>query len=159
MLAAFRWLLRLYPVSYRDEFGEEMTSVFREARSELPPALLVKISFYQREFCGVLSNALRAHFDRLFGPNIPFRRFSMKTQFRFPRSTVVLMIVIFAAVVVAISKGNTIAGGASGLALQTLVSSFLFLLLSASAVAAVVWGILHMRRRSGLHRLQNLRGN
>lgn len=81
----------------------------------------------------------------------------MKAQFRFPRSTVVLMIVIFAAVVLAITKGNSIARGASGLALQTLVSSFLFLLLSAGAIAAVIWGILHIRRRSGIHRLQNLR--
>jgi hypothetical protein len=54
------YLLCLYPGSYRDEFGAEMTSVFRDARSTLPPALAAKLSFYRREFCGLLSGALRA---------------------------------------------------------------------------------------------------
>jgi hypothetical protein len=86
-LTVYCWLLCLYPGSYRHEFGEEMTSVFHEARSALPPALAAKISFYQREFSGLLSGALCAHFDRWFGPAIPFRRFDMQPQFRFPRST------------------------------------------------------------------------
>jgi hypothetical protein len=91
MLTVYRWLLWLYPSSYRHEFAEEMTSVFRDARSELPPAraLTAKISFYRREFSGLLSGALCAHFDRLFGERlsgfgIAFRRFSMQPQFRFP---------------------------------------------------------------------------
>jgi hypothetical protein len=41
----YGWLLCLYPGSYRSEFGDEMTSIFRQARSALPPALVVKISF------------------------------------------------------------------------------------------------------------------
>ena len=36
MLTVYCWLLRLYPESHRDEFGEEMTVVFRDARSTLP---------------------------------------------------------------------------------------------------------------------------
>lgn len=84
MLTAYRWLLRLYPASHRHQFGEEMTSVFRDARSVLPPALATKISFCRREFSGLLSGALRAHFYRLFGPGIPLRRFDMKPNFVFP---------------------------------------------------------------------------
>jgi len=59
-LTVYCWLLWLYPGSYRQEFGEEMASVFRRARSELPPALVARISFYRRELCGLLSGALRA---------------------------------------------------------------------------------------------------
>jgi hypothetical protein len=52
VITIYCWLLCLYPGSSRDEFGEEMTSVLREARSALPPALAGKIRFYRREFIG-----------------------------------------------------------------------------------------------------------
>ena len=108
MLTVYCWLLCLYPRSYRREFGDEMTSVFRDARIELPPALAAKVSFYGREFCGLLSGALCAHFDRVFGPAISFPRFHMQRQFRFPRSTVFLMCMILASVVLAINKAVNI---------------------------------------------------
>jgi hypothetical protein len=88
VLTVYCWLLFLYPGTYRDDFGEEMTCGFCEARSELPPALAAKISFYRREFCGLLLGTLCAHFDRLFGPAIPFWRSFMQPQFPFSRSTV-----------------------------------------------------------------------
>jgi hypothetical protein len=149
------WLLCLYPGSYRAEFGEEMTSVFRDARSGLPPALAAKIGFYRREFCGLLSSALCAHFDRMFGAGTPFRRFDMQPQFRFPRSTVFLMLVIFAAVVLTIAKAASVAGGLA--VWPSLASVLVFMLLTMCAAAAVVWGILHTLRRSGVHRLENVR--
>jgi hypothetical protein len=150
------WLLCLYPGSYRHEFGEEMTFVFREARSELSPALAAKFSFYRREFCGLLAGSLCAHFDHLFGPGIPFRRFDMQAQFRFPRSTVFLMLVIFAGVVLTIAKASSVAGDTSGSVWPSLVSVLVFMLLTMCTAAAVVWGILHTLRRSGVHRLQNV---
>src|SRR6266403_297698 len=101
-------MLCLYPGSYRGEFAEEMTSVFRDACCALPPALAAKISFYRREFCGLLSGALCAHIGRLFGPALPFRRFSMQRQFRFPRSTVFLMCVILVGLVLAIHKAQNV---------------------------------------------------
>jgi hypothetical protein len=153
-LTAYRWLLCLYPRSYRDEFGEEMVSVFRHARSELPPAVAAKISFYWREFCGLLSGALRAHFDRLFGPAMPLRRFNMQPQFRFPRSTVFLMLVIFAGTVLTIAKAASVAGGLA--VWPSLVSVLMFMLLTMCTAAVVVWGILHTLRRSGVHRLENV---
>ena len=156
MLTVYCWLLCLYPGSHRDEFGKEMTSVFRAARSELPRALAAKISFYRREFCGLLSGALCAHFDRLFGPAIPFRRFDMRTHFRFPRSTVFLMLVILAVVVLTIVKASGVAGDRLGSVWPSLISVLAFMVLSMCSVAAVVWGILHTLRRSGVHRLQNV---
>ncbi|MGA9304107.1 MAG: hypothetical protein WBW31_01760 [Candidatus Sulfotelmatobacter sp.] len=159
VITVYRWLLCLYPGSYRHEFGAEMTSVFHEARSALAPALALKISFYRSEFCGLLLGALRAHFDRLFGPAIPFRRFNMQTQFRFPCSTVFLMLVIFAGVVLTIAKASTIVGDTSGSVWPSLISVMVLMLLSMCTAAVVVVGILHTLRRSGVHRLENVQGS
>ena len=153
-LTIYRWLLCLYPGSYREEFAEEMTSVFRDAGSELPPRLVAKISFYGREFCGLVSGALRAHLDRWLGPAIPLRRFYMQPQFRFPRSTVFLMLVIFAGTVLTISKAASVAGGLA--VWPSLVSVLAFMLLTMCTAAVIVWRILHSLRRSGAHRLENV---
>ena len=157
-LTVYCWLLCLYPGRCRHEFGEEMTSVFREARSALPPALAAKISFYRREFFGLLSGALCAHFDRLFGPAIPFRRFDMQSQFRFPRSTVLLMLVIFAGTVLTIAKASSIAGAKPGSIWPSFVPVVALMLLTMCTAAAVVVGILHALRRSGVYRLENVQG-
>ena len=154
-LTVYCWLLCLYPRSYREEFGQEMTSVFRDASSELPPTLTAELGFYWREFCGILSGALRAHFDRLLGPATPFRRFDMQPQFRFPRSTVFLMLVIFAGTVLAIAQAASIAGDTSP-PVWPLVSILLFMLLTMCTAAALVLGILHSLRRSGVHRLEKV---
>jgi len=156
VLTVYCWLLCLYPAGYRDEFGEEMMTVFRNARRDLPPALAAKISFYQREFCGLLSGALYARFDRLFGPAIPFRRFYMQPQFRFPRSTVFLMLVIFAGVVLTIRMASSVAGDQVGSVWPSLISILVFMVLTMAIAAAVVCGILHTLRRSGVHRLENV---
>jgi hypothetical protein len=156
VLTVYCWLLWLYPRSYRDEFGQEMTCVFREARSDLPKLLAAKISFSRREFCGLLSGALRIRFDHLFGPAIPFGRFHMQPQFRFPRSTVFLMIVIFAGVLLTIRMASRVAGDTVGLVWPSMVSVLVLLVLTMGSAAAVVWGILHTLRRSGVHRLENI---
>jgi len=80
----------------------------------------------------------------------------MQRQFRFPRFTVLLMLVIFASVVLTIAKASSLAGDTLGLAWRTLVVVLLFMLLSTCTAAAVAWGILYTRRRSGVHRLQNV---
>src|SRR5215467_11912692 len=156
MLTVYRWLLCLYPGSYRDEFGEEMTCVFHDARSDLPPALAAKISFYRREVCGLLASALRAHFDGRFGPAISSRRFDIQPEFRFPRSTVFLMLLIIAGVLVTIAKASSVAGDTLGSAWRTLVSLLVLMLLTMFTAAAVVWGIVHILRRSGVHRLDKV---
>jgi len=154
MLTVYCWLLCLYPRSYRHHFGEEMTFVFRDARSSLSPALAAQLSFYRREFCGLLSGALRARFDRLFGPAV--WRFHMQPQFRFPRSTVLLMLVILAGVVLTIAEATSVAGDTLGSGWRTLVFLLVFMLLSMGTAAAVGWRILHTRRRSGIHRMENV---
>jgi hypothetical protein len=153
VLTAYHWLLCLYPASHRDEFGEEMTSVFGDARSALPAGLAAKLSFYRPEFCGLLSGAVSAHFNRLFGPAISFPRFYMQPQFRFPRSTVFLMLVILAGIVLTIAAASNVAGDTMGSACRTVLSVLGFMLLTMCTAAAVVWGILHAFRRSGVHRI------
>ena len=158
-MALYFCLLYLYPRSYRHEFGEEMTAVFHEARSALPKAMAAKINFYRREFCGLCSGAVSAHLDRLFGPAIPLPRFDMQPQFRFPRSTVFLMMVIFVGVVLTIAKAMSVSvtyGAAPGSVWPSFISIFGFMPLLVCAAAAIVWGILYGLRRSGVHRLENV---
>ena len=163
-LTLYRWLLYLYPGHYRAHFGEEMASVFRDARSDLPPTLIARISFYQREFHGLLSGTVRAHLDRLFRPATPFRRFSMRTQFRFPRSTVFFMGVILAGVWLAIHEAQNIVQMKQGLPPATATAwgpmlwglLFALALILAAVAAAAGWGVLFALRRTGLHRLETM---
>ena len=164
MLTVYCWLLWLYPVSYRDDFGEEMTSVFRDACCALPLAPAAKINFYRREFCGLLSGALCAHIDRLFGPALPFRRFYMQPQFRFPRSTVFLMCVILAGLVLAIHKAQDVVQMKESLPPATAAAwgpmlwglLFALALILAAVAAAAAWGVLFALQRTGLHRLDGM---
>jgi hypothetical protein len=158
MATVYCLLLWLYPRSYRDEFGREMTLIFRAAQSALPPALAARLSFYRREYCGLLLGAARAHLDRLFGVGIPFRRFDMQPQFRFPRATVGLLLANFAGAMFVIAKGKAISRMAQpfwpvfgSVVIHLLVFAFL-----AVCTAAIFWKILHSRRRSGVHRLENV---
>src|ERR1043166_7683031 len=107
MRALYRGLLRLYPRNYFREYAAEMTFVFTQAEETAQKAgLRVRAAFCCREIAGVLTGALRERF-RFETPN-SFRRFDMRKEFRFPRSTVVLMTLIFAALVHAINNGRVI---------------------------------------------------
>jgi len=162
MLTVYCWLLCLYPASYRRDFAEEMTCVFRESRSAVAPARLARTSFYRREFWGVFAGAVSAHFDLLFGPAVPFPRFYMQRQFRFPRSTVVLMCVILAGVVLVINKAVDIVQQKEGLPVGTsaswdpMLEALLLILALVLAAVAAVWGALFAIRRTGMHRLANV---
>jgi hypothetical protein len=80
----------------------------------------------------------------------------MQPQFRFPRSTVFLMMVIFGGVVLTIRMASSVAGDSLRAIWPSLISVLLLMLLGMSTAAAVVWGILHSVRRSGVHRLENV---
>jgi hypothetical protein len=67
----------------------------------------------------------------------------MRSQFRFPRATVFLMLVIFGGVVLAIRTASSVAGDMLGAVWPTLVSILVFMLLTMCTAAAVVSGILH----------------
>jgi hypothetical protein len=159
MLAIYRSLLRLYPAAYYREYGPEMVLVFAQAHSDTQArSLKTRASFYFREGTGLVAGALR---QRLFGPswNLP-RRFNMRPEFRFPRSTVFLMCVILAGVVWAIEKAKVIQmkyGPAETMAVwDSLPWWLLYVFAFALVSVAVVWAILFALRRTGMHRLGNV---
>lgn len=164
MLTLYRWLLYLYPTAYRRECAEEMTTVFRQAQDATRSETLAKRAlFYAREIPGLLSGALQEHFRRVAGSydSIPLRRFEMGPEFRFPRSTVFLMLVSLGGVVVSLEKAKSIqvqyGAGASLMSVWPALPRALGLvLLIVSAAVVIVWGILFALQRTGVHQLANL---
>jgi hypothetical protein len=60
MLGLYRGLLRLYPASYRNQFGDEMIEVFREIETEPEKkSRAARGILCLREVAGLLSGALR----------------------------------------------------------------------------------------------------
>jgi len=111
MLALYQLLLSLYPASYRDEYQQEMLSVLAELNEESSqhswPAQLLLAA---RETAGLLRGALQEHFYACTGfdplDGFPNRRIPMRSEFRFPKTTVTLMAIILVAIIVAIEKAK-----------------------------------------------------
>jgi hypothetical protein len=161
MLVLYRSLLRLYPAAYFREYGGEMTQVFAQAEAEMrEKTRRARVSFCFREVTGLVVGAVGQRFCPAGDWNM--RRFDMRPEFRFPRSTVVLMWVILAAVVLAIDKAKTIVNMKKGFPLEIrtvwnlLPWWLLFALLLVLAAVAVGWGILFALRQTGMHRLERL---
>jgi hypothetical protein len=159
MLSFYRWLLYLYPSLYRHEYKDEMVSVFRDAQAEVSAgSFRERISFRVREALGLLAGAVREHIRIMNGSYqlISFRGFNMRPEFRFPRPTVFLMSIIFAGVILAMEKANTIqvkyAAGSESI-WPSLPWFLGLMLLLTCAAAMVVWGILFALRRTGADRL------
>jgi hypothetical protein len=160
MRRLYQGLLRLYPAAYRQEFGEEMQRVFLQAQAECSIApMLKRARFCARELVGLFSGAVHAQVRLLFGADdwLRLRRFNMRPEFRFPRSTVFLMCVILTGVVLAIHKAKTVAAVSEGLRLETVAIWHPVVWLCPFGVVLVivgaVWGILFALRRTGMHRL------
>jgi hypothetical protein len=162
MLRFYRWLLYLYPSLYRREFADEMISVFRDAQAEVSAGSFgERICFRARESGGLLAGALQQHIRIISGSYqlISFTRCNMRPEFRFPRSTVFLMSIIFAGVILVMEKAHTIqlkyAAGVGSI--WPSLPWFLGLtLLFTLATVIVVWGILFALGRTGVHRLANI---
>jgi hypothetical protein len=158
MLRVYRSLLYLYPAGYRREFGEEMAFVFHEARKSVSTKLSGRASFSIREIAGLLSGAAREQFHSFTGSHdwSSARRLTMR---RFPRSTISLMIVILAGVVLAIESAKTVQVkyDASAISVWDTLPGFVAIGLTLVGCAAVAgWAILFALRRSGMHRLGNV---
>ena len=86
----------------------------------------------------------------------------MRPGFRFPRSTMFLMCVILAGVVLAINKAKDVVRMKDGLAPGTIAVwdpmlwSVPIVLLVVAGAAATVWGILFALHRTGMQRLDNI---
>ena len=169
MLAFYRALLRLYPAAYRCEYGDEMMDVLREVQAENRKQGVLALFFSRaRETGGLVFGAVREHFHNLTGSYdgglFSLRRgFAMRSDFRFPKATVGLMMVILAAVMFTIEKAKAISAsiphanppvGPIQSAHATIVETLLLALIWAIAAGAIGWGILHAFHRSGTHRLE-----
>jgi hypothetical protein len=162
MTGFYRWLLYLYPPSHRREYAEEMIAVFRDAQADVQSgSCRERTSFRTRETLGLFAGALQEHL-RIFSdrsPMISFTRFDMRPEFRFPKSTVVLMSVIFGGVMFAMKEASAVQakyGSASDSMWRTFPGfagwTFAFALLA----VAIVWAILFALGRTGVHRLANI---
>jgi hypothetical protein len=162
MLALYRWLLYFYPSLYRREFADEMFSVFRDAHADAgATGFAERICFHVRETCGLLAGAVREHLHitSISGSLISFTRFDMRSEFRFPRSTVFLMSLIFGGVILAMEKANTIElkYAAGEQSIWPSLPWFLgFTVLFTFAAAMAVRGILFALGRTGGQRLANI---
>lgn len=173
MLSLYRQLLRFYPAEYRELFGEEMIAVLVQERDEhVNRKRVVRARLALREIAGLASGALHEHvrvwFEFRDGLSFYDGRFTMRNGFRFPKTTIVFMVLILACVVSAIKKGEDIAASLPHVSPpigiiqpvhSTLLPPIVLLLAFFYAAGLIGWAILFALRRSGVHRLADMSGH
>jgi len=166
-LTVYRHALRLYPAQHRERFADEMTTVFRGLLADAATkGRMAQSRLCVREMGGVFAGALGEHWRKLAGDNIwllfATRRFTMRTEFRFPKMTAVLMTIILAGVVLAIQRGEAIQHslidanppvGPIHPVHSTLLPGVIIGLASFYVAGLIGWAILFAMHRSGVHRL------
>lgn len=166
-ISVYRQLLRLYPAPHRRQFGEEMMAVFGDIRTDAASrGAVARIAFYIREIAGLIAGAVQEHWRMLGGdPDVLWfspRRATMHTEFRFPKTTAVLMTIILAGVMVAIKKGEAISAsgpypspvvGPIQPTHSVLLGGIILCLAFVYLAGMIGWVILFAMRRSGIHRL------
>ena len=172
MATLSRYLLYLYPAAHRMEFGEEMNEVLSERQNDIGKrGALARWISNGREIGGLLGGAAQEHVRAATGlyswEEFPIRRIRMRTEFRFPKATPVLMTVILVAVLMAIEKARAIQlsvppshqqVGPIQSANFTVVPTFGLLLVLGCVVGAIAWAVAYALRRSGVQRLEELKG-
>src|SRR5215472_6335981 len=178
MLALYRVLLHLYPARYRCEFGEEMMDVLTEVHAATRERNgLARLGSGAHEAYGLVFGALREHVLNIMGSQGRRRlspmfsqtflpgRLAMRSEFRFPKATVGLMVVILAAVMLAIEKARAISMsiphanppvGPIRPEQAMIVQALLATLIWAIGAGAIGWAILYALRRSGLQQLSEM---
>lgn len=169
MLSLYEQLLRLYPARYRQQFEDEMLTLFRELQSENRLRTRVRRGiFYGREIAGALRGAARERCRVLRGQDVGLFEggFMMRDGFRFPKTTAVLMTLILAGIVVAIQKGEAIQASLPASNPQigpiqphsVMLSSIVSFLLIFYAAGSIGWIILFALRKFRVHRLDESSG-
>lgn len=161
MLQIFRSLLYLYPAGYRREFGDEMDFVLREAQGNLRQGFRRQAAFCVREMAGLLCGSVREHFYVFIGSDYwtEPRRSNMR---RFPRSMILLMIVILAGVMLSIEAAKRIVAvqmksDPSTVSVWGAFPGFFTIGFGVGGLMAVSgWAVLFALRRSGIHRLSDV---
>jgi hypothetical protein len=170
MLSIYRCLLYLYPAVHRQQFGDEMTAVFGEVQAEMAnQGPFARAFLYLREAAGLLAGALQQHVRTLVGDRVwlpfPTRRFTMRTEFRFPKATAVLMTIILVGIVVAIEKAKAIQASLPAVNPQlgpiqpahfTFLPTVALMLAFFYMAGMIGWAVLFAMHRSGVHRLDDV---
>jgi hypothetical protein len=145
-----------------------MVAVFRDAQATAR-ARNAGVVFCLREIAGLLQGVAHEWVCRLTGSDrmdlFASRRFAMRSEFRFPKSTAALMIVILAAVITTIEKAIAVAMSLPQVNPQVppiqpvrliLLRPFVLWFAAVYVLAALVWAVLFFLHRSGWHRLAEL---
>jgi putative effector of murein hydrolase LrgA (UPF0299 family) len=174
MLALYRLMLYLYPAAYHGEYGEEMLEVLSEVQTEMrSKSALAGVGCAAREAAGLLYGALQEHLRPLTAAQDRGRfsflflggRVAMRSEFRFPKATVGLMLVILAAVMFTIEKAKAISAsiphanpsvGHIHPSQITILPMLLVALASAIGAGVIGWAILFALRRSGIQQLSEV---
>jgi hypothetical protein len=163
MLLMYRGLLQLYPAAYRREFMEEMLWVCEQAQKDLiGQPFTARVAFYARELAGLLAGAAHERLATILEVDFrPVRSRDVKPQYRFPRSTIGLMLLILAGVLFAIEQAKGIqvkysAGGHATAVWSTLPRFASWALALVSIAGFAGWSILFALGRSGVQRLSKL---
>lgn len=165
MTCLYRLLLHLYPPSHRREYAGEMIAVFRDAQADIrSESLRERIAFRTRETLGLLAGAVLEHLRIFSGrsPMISFTRCDMRPEFRFPKSTVVLMSVIFGGVMFAMKEASAVQakyGSASDSMWRTFPGFAGWTFAFALVTVGILWAILFALGRTGVHRLANIQSD
>ena len=166
MTSIYRNLLRLYPAAYQADFSEEMLDVLQEsARAAAEQGYRATLKFHVRETAGLLVGSVDERLRFFFGSYpvqaLPWRRFAMRSDFRFPKAAAPLMALVFALVLFTIMRASSLAVKVTSAHIPSAGEEFslplsvgLWVSL-AYALGAVVWLILHSMRRSGTQRLSD----
>ena len=154
MQTLFRSLLYLYPAAFSREFGSEMMWVFSQSwRDACRQGFWPRALFLSREIVGVLLGASR---ERFSGWDSTTRRLPMR-PFRFPRSVILLMLMILFNVFVVIETlreaTSTGAYKESTLLPLPMIGIFLFLAL---VLGAIGYTVLRILNRSAVQRLSKV---
>jgi hypothetical protein len=168
VLWLYRSLLYLYPPAYRLEYGEEMMAVLCEVHERVrAEGILARMASGMRECGGLFRGAFQEQFRAIVHADdcslfSSRGRYTMHSEFRFPKTAVMLMTVILVAILVAIDKAKSIQAsvpyanphiGPIQSVEFTLVPTLLIVLAGACITGVVSWAILFALRRSGVHRM------
>ena len=170
MLPFYRALLHLYPAAYRHEYGDEMMNVLSDVQREIRKKnAMTGFFFATREAGGLLSGALQEHLRSVAGSYdngiFSLRRFGMKSEYRFPKATVGLMMATLAGVMLAIEKARAISASVPHInplvgpiksVQATVAQTMMGVLVWAIVSGAIGWGILYALRRTGVQQLSQM---
>ena len=167
MRRIYRWLIRLYPRGFREEFGAEMAGVFEEAWTEAR-AGRARTALLAHECVGLIRGAVQ---ERLHAAMIEAwfsRRCTMTGhRFRFPLPGIAFMAISLALVLTAIRAARGIAQALAGKTYVfeghtymfyrpdnlSFLQTFGFVFGLTVACTLLILAVMYALRRAGVHRL------